>query len=50
MVKKIEQLFLVILPIKRAWSLSGVLQWVDNNYLAHITSYPWGQVTLKQFF
>ena len=35
MVKKMEQLLLVILPIKRAWSFSGILQWIDN--LAHIT-------------
>ena len=37
MVKKIEQLLLLTLPIKRAWSFSGISQRIDN--LAHITSY-----------
>ena len=40
MVKKIEQLLLLTLPIKRAWSFSGILQRIDN--LAHITSYSMG--------
>ena len=37
MVKKIEQLLLATLPIKRAW---GISQRIDN--LAHITSYSLG--------
>ena len=37
MVKKIEQLLLVTLPIKRVWSFSGILQRLDK--LAHNTSY-----------
>ena len=40
MVKKIEQLLLVIPPIKRAWSFTGILQQIDN--LAHVTSYSLG--------
>ena len=40
MVKKIGQLLLVTLPIKRAWSFSGISQRIDN--LAHITSYSLG--------
>ena len=40
MVKKIEQLLLATLPIKRAWSFSGISQQIDN--LAHITSYSLG--------
>ena len=38
MVKKIE--LLATLPIKRAWSFSGISQRIDN--LAHITSYSLG--------
>ena len=40
MVKNIKQLLLVTLPIKRAWSFSSILQWIDN--LAHIISYSSG--------
>ena len=40
MVKKIEQLLLVTLPIERVWSFSGISQWIDK--LAHITSYSLG--------
>ena len=40
MVKKIEQLLLVTLPIKREWSFSGISQRIDN--LAHIKSYSLG--------
>ena len=40
MVKKIKQLLLVTLPIKRVWSFSSISQWIDN--LAHITSYSLG--------
>ena len=37
MVKKVEQLLLVTLPIKRTWSFSGISQWIDN-----LTSYSLG--------
>ena len=40
MVKKIEQLLLVTLPLKMAWSFLGISQWID--ILAHITSYSLG--------
>ena len=40
MVEKIEQLLLVILLIERAWSFSGISQWIDK--LAHITPYSLG--------
>ena len=40
MVKKIEQLLLVTLPIKRVWSFSGISQRIDKK--AHITSYSLG--------
>ena len=45
MVKKIEQLLLVTLLIKRAWSFSGISQRMDN--LADITSYSLGSNYLK---
>ena len=40
MVKKIKQLFLMTMAIKRAWSFLGISQRIDN--LAHITSYSLG--------
>ena len=40
MVKKIDLLLLVTMPINRAWSISGISQRIDN--LAHITSYSLG--------
>ena len=40
MVKKIEQLLLVTLPLKKAWSFLSISQRIDN--LAHITSYSLG--------
>ena len=40
MVKMIELLLLVTLPIKSAWSFSGISQKIDN--LPHITSYSLG--------
>ena len=40
MVKKIDQLLLVTMPIKKAWSISGILQRIDKK--AHITSYSLG--------
>ena len=46
MVKKIEQLLLVTLPIKRAWSFSGISQQIDNSHISHFI--PWGQITLQQ--
>ena len=48
MVKKIEQLLLLTLPIKRAWSFLGISQRIDNNiwHISHLI--PWGQITLKQ--
>ena len=42
MVKKTEQLLLVTLLIKRAWSFPGILQLIDN-----ITSYSMGSNYLK---
>ena len=41
MVKKMEQLLLVTLPNKNAWSFSGISQRIDD--LAHITSYSLGK-------
>ena len=46
MVMKIEKLLLVTLPIQRAWSFSGISQWIDNLHISHLI--PWGQITLKQ--